>query len=531
VAVDASIAHIRPGGEPAAGPEEALFGPFREQVESMIGWARSDEALGADHHVLEERALKDGMEAVRRLMQGSLDLRALREQRRDDVTDRDGDVRGTAERGRERARVMIFGEVLTSRTGYRKKGKPDLYPQDAELGWGPRCYSAGVEKPIAEAIALAPAGRAAAQVSAAGAVTVGKRQAEEIAAAFAADFGGFYASRLPGPCPPDWAVLLTCDGSAFTVLPGALRPATARAAAARAQAKDEAGWPDDPDDLRKARKRMAELAAVADIPPAPRTPEDVLAALPGLARPADAPPGPAPGPKAQGNTMFASVMRPAAAVIADAAAEAHRRDPQHNRPWIAVVDGNNHQIETLEKLAAARGVTITILIDIIHVLQYVWKAAGSFYRDGDPAARDWVRSQMAKILNGRHRDVLITIRRRGTMHGYSPAGRAGADECAAYLANKRHYLDYPAFLAAGWPVASGLIEGAARWLVKDRMDITGARWSLDGAEAVLKLRALAGSGDFSDYAGYHFREQKRRTHDSLYQNKPQLTYPPPIVAA
>ena len=87
------------------------------------------------------------------------------------------------------------------------------------------------------------------------------------------------------------------------------------------------------------------------------------------------------------------------------------------------------------------------------------------------------------------------IRRRASTYGYSPAERAGADECADYLEHKQDYLDYPAFLAAGWPVASGLIEGAARWIVKDRMEVTGARWGLDGAEAVLKLRALHGTGD------------------------------------
>jgi hypothetical protein len=527
------MAYPGQGREPEAGEaEDALFAPVRAQAEAMIGWARSQEALGAGHHVLEERARADGMELMRLLAQAHLDLRALREQRRDDVTDAGGAVRGTAEGGQQRTRVMIFGTVTTTRIGYRKKGKANLYPQDAELGWGPRCYSAGVEKRVAEAIALAPAARAAAQVSAQGAVTVGKRQAQEIAAAFAADFEGFYASRLPEPCPPEYALLLTCDGSAFTVLPGALRPATARAASARAEAKEESGWPDDPADLRKARKRTAELAAVADIPPAPRTPGDILTALfPGPARDGEPAARPAPGPQAQGKTLFASVTRPAADVIADAFAEAHRRDPEHARPWIAVIDGNNHQIETTEKLAARYGAKVTILIDIIHVVQYLWKAAASLYRAGDPAARDWVRGQAAKILNGNYRDVLIAIRRRAASHGYTPAGRGGADECARYLANKRHYLDYPAFLQAGWPVASGLIEGAARWLIKDRMEITGARWTLHGAEAVLKLRALAGSGDFGDYAGYHFRQEKLRTHDSLYQNKPQLIYPPPIVAA
>jgi hypothetical protein len=83
--------------------------------------------------------------------------------------------------------------------------------------------------------------------------------------------------------------------------------------------------------------------------------------------------------------------------------------------------------------------------------------------------------------------------------------------------NKQDYLDYPEFLSEGWPVASGLIEGAARWLIKDRMEITGARWGLDSAEAVLKLRALVGCGDFDDYAEYHIRQEKLRNHDSLYR--------------
>jgi hypothetical protein len=87
----------------------------------------------------------------------------------------------------------------------------------------------------------------------------------------------------------------------------------------------------------------------------------------------------------------------------------------------------------------------------------------------------------------------------------------------SYLENKQDYLDYPAFLTAGWPIATGLIEGTAKWLVKDRMEITGARWSLDGAEAVLRLRALVGNGDFDDYFTYHLDQQRHRDHHSRYQ--------------
>jgi hypothetical protein len=518
VAVDASMAQIAAG---AAELEDGLFAAVREQAESMIAWARSQDALAAEHHVLEERGMTDAMELARLLAQAHLDLRALREERRGDVIDSDGDRRVTCEDGQERGRVMIFGDVTTSRAACRKKGKPNLYPQDAELNWGPRCYPAGVERRLAEAISVMPAERAAAQVSRMGAVTVGKRQAEETAEAYAADFEGFYAARVPEPCPDDQAVLLTCDGSAFPVLLSALRPATAKAAAARAKVKEEEGWPDDPGELRKSRKRTAELAAVADIPPAPRVPGDILMALFGPARPGkDEDAKPEPGPKAQGKTLFASVARPAAGVIADAFAEAHRRDPEHKRPWIAVIDGNCHQIETVSKLAGEYGVQVTILIDLIHVTQYLWKAAGSFFYPGEPAARDWVREQTAKILQGKHRDVRAGIRRRATASGFRGTERAGADECARYLENKQDYLDYPGFLTKGWPVASGLIEGAARWLIKDRMEVTGARWSLDGAEAVLKLRAIVGCGDFDDYSEYHIRQEKLRNHDSRYQQLP-----------
>jgi hypothetical protein len=181
-----------------------------------------------------------------------------------------------------------------------------------------------------------------------------------------------------------------------------------------------------------------------------------VTALFGAARPGQETAKPEPGPKAQGRTLFASVARPAADVIADAFAEAHRRDPGHERPWICVIDGNNHQIETVQKLAAGYGVQVTILIDLIHVTQYLWKAAGSFFYPGEAAARDWVREQTAKILAGRHRDVRAGIRRRASTYGFSGAERAGADECARYLENKQDYLGYPEFLAEGWPVASGL---------------------------------------------------------------------------
>ena len=154
-----------------------------------------------------------------------------------------------------------------------------------------------------------------------------------------------------------------------------------------------------------------------------------------------------------------------------------------------------------------------IVCDFIHVLEYLWKAARSFFKAGDPDAEEWVADRALQILAGKTRAVAAGIRRRATRFGYSSKEREGAGTCAAYLDAKAPYLDYATALAKGWPIATGVIEGACRHLVKDRMDITGARWSLDGAEAILKLRALTASGDFGAYWPYHLEQE----HQRIYQ--------------
>jgi hypothetical protein len=268
---------------------------------------------------------------------------------------------------------------------------------------------------------------------------------------------------------------------------------------------------------------MAELACVYDAAPVPRTPEEVIS-TPAQKRRNKAQAGKPKGkqkprePQARGKWLTASVTDDIPAVIAAAFDEAERRDPQHKREWAVLIDGNNTQIEAVTAEAERRGITVTIVIDFIHVLEYLWKAAWSFFDKGEPAAEEWVADQARKILRGKSAQVAAGIRRRATTYGYSPAERAGADECARYLDNKKDYLGYATALAKGWPIATGVIEGAARWLVKDRMDITGARWGLEGAEAILKLRALIASGDFDAYWRFHLRREHERIHHARYRD-------------
>ncbi len=117
-----------------------------------------------------------------------------------------------------------------------------------------------------------------------------------------------------------------------------------------------------------------------------------------------------------------------------------------------------------------------------------------------------------RILRGDSSSVAGGMRRSATRRGTEGTAREAVDACANYLLKYKAYLRYDEYLGRGMPIASGVIEGACRSLVKDRMDITGARWGLSGAEAVLKLRALRASGDLNDYLDFHARQELQRNH-------------------
>jgi hypothetical protein len=160
------------------------------------------------------------------------------------------------------------------------------------------------------------------------------------------------------------------------------------------------------------------------------------------------------------------------------------------------------------------------VIDFIHVLEYLWKAAWCFHPPRDPAMEDWVIAQALDILHGRVPEVIARITRLAADHPPRPGGEHAKiiRKTLSYLQNKQAFMDYPRALAAGWPIATGVIEGACRHLVQDRMGITGARWSLDGAQAMLWLRAINASGDTSAYWDWHIQQERQRNHLSRYQD-------------
>ncbi|MGH9243169.1 MAG: ISKra4 family transposase, partial [Acidimicrobiales bacterium] len=335
---------------------------------------------------------------------------------------------------------------------------------------------------------------------------VAKRQVEQLARSAAADVEDFYDASAPEPGASGDVLVISVDGKGVVMRPDSLRPATERAAAAatnkletrlsRARNATASAWP------RWARSTTSL--------PCPAPPAAVLASTAG-----DDPP---PAPRATAKWVTASVVEDAAEVIGRVFDEAERRDPEHKRQWVALVDGNRHQIDCIQAQAQQRNVSVAVVVDLIHVLEYLWAAVWCFFAEGDPAAEHWIRDRALAVLEGKARDVAAGIRRPATTAGLSKPKRKKADDCAKYLINKAAYLDYPTAPAAGWPIATGVIEGTRRYLVADRMDITGARWSVEGAEAVLKLRAIRANGDFEAYWQWHLGQERHRVHETRYLN-------------
>src|ERR1700722_5922915 len=366
---------------------EGSFGRSREACGQVQEWRAGREAAGLDHGAVEEELSARGRELQRLLFQDHLDARAAAEPRLAQVSGPDGVTRTRAERGHARQLASVFGPVTVTRIAYRAPGAPNVHLADGQLNMPAGKHSHGLAKMVAAAAAAGSLEAACAQVRERTGCALGRRQAQQLARAAAGGFEGFYAARRAPPAGPGQVLVLEVDGKGIAVRPGELRPRARPLAVPRQDGRLSRG------EVRT-RKRMAEVAAVYDLTPAPRPAAGILG------------PGPRPpGPKAAGKCLTASITDDAAGVIAAAFEEGARRDPGGQRTWIALADGNKDQIKQLQDQAAARGITLPVTIDFIHVLEYLWDAAWAFFPEASPGAGPWVRDHAAALLDGHAADV------------------------------------------------------------------------------------------------------------------------------
>lgn len=483
---------------------DSPFCEARAEMERIIDRLMSREALSMTLSEIERLVGAEGHELLRELMQAHVDLRAAQEQVVE-VVGGDGVAR-TQVRKSTRTVETPHGEVTVTRNLYQAAGTEGLAPLDAALGLPDEHYSMEVRRLAAEESARASFDEVVEMIAKRTGAHVPKRQVEELTVRAAQDFDAFYASRLCEAEATGDLLILSFDGKGIAMRHEDLRAATKRAAEAtprRLETRLTSGE-------KKNRKRMAQVATVYTLAPWQRAASDILHTL----RPDDLD---ALRPRPTHKRVWASVEHSPQQVVDDAFAEATRRDPDHRRRWVVLVDGQRDQIKRVQRAARKFGAEVTIVLDIVHVLEYVWRAAYAFHAAGTEEAETWVRHRLLALLDGHSAgEVAKSLRGMAKRHDLDEAVAKPVFACANYIVKNSRWLHYDRALADGLPIATGVIEGACRYLVQDRMGRTGARWSLTGAEAILRLRALRTSGDFDDYWQFHLAQEHDRVHRSRY---------------
>ena len=327
---------------------------------------------------------------------------------------------------------------------------------------------------------------------------------ERMNQALATHVEDFHAHQEPPPASEEGAILVeTADGKGVPIR----RPADAPRIA-----DHEHRVGPKPD-----RKKMATLASVYSVDPYVRTPEDVVQALfrdPQTAGKQPPPARPRPCHKrvraclnytdAEGEELLA---RPA--MFGWLADEVKARNPQGTKPLVCIMDGEEDLWTEIDVFQPA-SLRVEIL-DLLHVTPRLWKAARLF-SNGQTEAASFVRSRLLHILQGELDGVIRGFKRMASLRQLRGAPRQTIAVICAYLTKNRHRMRYDEYLANGYPIASGVIEGACRHVVKDRLERTGMNWTVPGAKAMLELRCVHLSGDWDTFLASYMDAETEKLH-------------------
>jgi hypothetical protein len=373
--------------------------------------------------------------------------------------------------------------------GFSRPGAHTIYPLDEALQLPARSFSYELQKNLVKAAVQGTFQESIHGVADITGVAVPKRSLEAMLQDAAQDFDAFYRKRNPEPDSGSILVAaVDCKGIAMVKPAGTLQP--------RRLSKGQ----------KANRKRMATVAAVFTRAPLVRTPEQVVESLFHTGRVPLAVEQPA-RPQPENKRVWASLVKGKAAVIAEVAQEMQRRDPERNKTPVAVTDG-----ERALQMLVDQTLEVTLILDLIHVLDKLWKAAYVFHAEGSLDAELWVRQRTLRILRGQVSQVVKDLRQSVTKHKLFGAKRKALHGVADYLDRNRTRMRYDEYLANGWPIASGPVEGACKNLIKDRMERSGMRWTEAMAEAIVQLRAIYLSGHFDSYWSFHIEQDQQRLH-------------------
>jgi len=397
----------------------------------------------------------------------------------------------------------VFGKIVFWRHAFTAPGQPVVCPVDATLSLPGRCYSDLLREWATFGAADAPFREVAALLERVLGWSFSVQALETIASEDAGDVEAFFEQPSADPPPAEAVSILVAqaDGKGVPlVLPPAERPA-----------RPGKGSPSN-------RLREAVVTVLYTILPYRRTPEEVAAAL--LREPDR--PEPSGRPRPVNKELRATLDGKDVALERLAGRVQQRESPQiHDR--VALTDGAAALQERMRNALPG----FTLVLDIIHVTEYLWDAANAVLGERHPERTTWVRGHLVALLSGRTDEVVAALEVAAAEPELSAAQHTAIQRVLSlrrigYYRRNAPYMRYDQYLERGWPIGTGVVESACGHLVKDRMEQAGMRWTKAGAHAVLDVRAVR----LTDHWDAYWRFHRHRDHHRRYGPAPALAAPP-----
>jgi hypothetical protein len=430
----------------------------------------------------------------------------------------DGTVASKADVLCGRDYFSVFGKFKVPRTVYRAFARPGVMPLDAQADVPERCYSYLLQEwmdhlSIRESFADADVTLATllgVQVS------VSRFEVVNQASVTHDSYAQFYAEKPPPSPGKEGAIqVLGFDGKGVPMIKREIAHLKAR--------------------LGKGEKRQKKKEALVGISytvePHVRRAQDVAERLvyPEHAQqPGASPNDPtATGPKAQQIRRLASLEQPKQAVVEEIVRDATARDPTRSRPWVVLMDGALGLWAVVASVLT--GIEYVGVLDIIHVVEYLWQAGNALYGEGTASAKAWVYASLLKLLQGRVGRVIGGLKHTRNKRHVTASQRNALTQAITYFEHHRQWMRYDDYLQAGYPIGSGVVESTCGHTVKDRMEGSGRRWSMAGAEPTLLLRSIVTSHDWEAYWESHMHQEHMRLYEELARVVPiaEVYHEPP----
>jgi hypothetical protein len=472
-------------------------GIFKAQAEfeSMLEMVREAAAKGICIYEVEKDLWSQVLSVGRALLEGFVD-----QQGKGDFGEEieyEGRTLRRLEGVRDRRYVSVFGEIAISRVVYgkRERQKQEVVPLDARLGLPDSDFSYLLQEWDQSLCVQDSYEESSRTVERILGIGQSVRSLEHMNRAMADDVESFRESQPLPPAEEEGSIaVITADGK------GVPMRREGETEEFRKHGRRKKGE-------KANKKRMACVGAVYTIDPFERTPEDVVNEVMREICREDR-------PVPQHKQLRAELTREIDGEevlgkdITFAWIAKQIRERGLGKTLVCVMDGERALWKMVKKYVE----NAVCILDLFHVMERLWAAAHCFHPEGSKEAEEFVTERLGRILEGEVGRVIGGLKQMSTKQGLRGSRKTRLDQVLVYLENNRSYMRYDEYLAAGYPIGSGVAEGACRHLVKDRMELTGMRWRTEGAQAMLDLRAVHLNGEWDAFQKHRVERNTRELY-------------------